>query len=128
MSKRVSGKGNGMYGKKHTERAKKRIGKLNKGAVAWNKGLTKEISEILKKQGDKRKGAIFTNEHIENISKGNARHWEGKKLSDEHKINIGIGNTRKQKIVACDCCQKSGGISNMVRYHFENCVHKTKAA
>lgn len=32
----------------------------------------------------------------------------------------------KQKIVECPYCKKKGGISNMKRWHFENCKNRTK--
>lgn len=38
----MSGSGNPMYGKNHTDSVKSSISKLNKGKTAWNKGLTKE--------------------------------------------------------------------------------------
>jgi len=41
----MSGNGNPMYGKTHTDDAKSSISKLNKGKTAWNKGLTKETDD-----------------------------------------------------------------------------------
>jgi hypothetical protein len=29
----------------------------------------------------------------------------------------------KQKVIICPYCEKSGGISNMKRWHFENCKY-----
>jgi len=47
--KRFSGKDNPFFGKKHTEENKKKVGDINRGRTAWNKGrhLTKEEKELI---------------------------------------------------------------------------------
>lgn len=50
-------KGNkNFFGKKHTEESKKKMSESHKGQIAWNKGLTKETSDILKKLSEARIG------------------------------------------------------------------------
>jgi hypothetical protein len=47
---------------------------------------------------------------------------KGKPKSDEHILKIAISNTgKKQLIVVCPYCGKSGGTNSMTRYHFDNC-------
>jgi hypothetical protein len=79
------------------------IGLNNKGKAPWNKGKTgvqtyypetyQKTSLSLRKPK--------TGAHCKNISLGK----KGK----------------KQKIVICPYCNISGGISNLTRYHFDNC-------
>jgi len=44
-----------------------------------------------------------------------------KRMSDAQR-----GKSHPQSIVTCDVCGKSGGKTNMKRYHFENCKKKNK--
>ena len=46
----------------------------------------------------------------------------GKKLSEEHKSNIGKSNRGiKYDIVKCPHCNKEGGLTGMKSWHFNNC-------
>jgi len=48
----------------------------------------------------------------------------GRKLSEEHKRKIGLGNRAAKKTMSkltCIHCQKTGGATNMKRYHFDYC-------
>jgi group I intron endonuclease len=47
------GKSNGMYGKQQSQSVKDAVSRANKGRPAWNKGLTKETSEAVKRYSDK---------------------------------------------------------------------------
>jgi hypothetical protein len=62
--------------KQSQEERDKRANKL-KGHKAWNKGLTKDTDERIKKYGDKvskkRKGKKHTEEHNKNVSKAHSR-------------------------------------------------------
>lgn len=116
----------------------------------WNRGLTKETNEILKKQGEKRSqqfkdGKINvsnfgkkTKEGLKNISlaqkgkKKSEQHKQkiknslkGRKLSEETKQRMKNNSQRgkKQKILTCPYCKKTGG-TTMYRWHFENCKFK----
>jgi hypothetical protein len=47
---------------------------------------------------------------------------KGKITSEETKIKLSIANTGKvHPIVTCPHCNKTGGVCNMKRYHFDNC-------
>lgn len=85
---------NPMYGKTHTLETKLKISKANVGKT---KGIkrSKEFSENLSK---KLKGRVFTQTHIDNLSKAN------------HNRNV----------LACPHCGKSS-THNMERYHYDNC-------
>jgi len=88
-------------GKKHTEETKLKMSLAQKGI---SKGP-------------------FTESHREAISKA---HF-GKKLSEETKQKISEihkGKSKPQIEVKCPHCSKSGGQSNMTRYHFDNCKLK----
>jgi len=79
----------------------------------------KKMSEAQKKNS---KGP-FTESHREAISKAHL----GKKLSEETKQKISEihkGKSKPQIEVKCPHCSKSGGQSNMTRYHFDNCKLK----
>jgi hypothetical protein len=74
MSKCQAGKNNPMYGKHHSEETKKRISEKNKG---------------------KQNGKIISDEAKRKMSLSH----KGKKLSEEHKINIGKNSTIKRKVI-----------------------------
>ena len=90
-------------GRKHTEEAKAKM------SVAQKKNS---------------KGP-FTESHREAIRKAHL----GKKLSEETKQKISEihkGKSKPQIEVKCPHCSKSGGQSNMTRYHFDNCKLKSQ--
>ena len=59
-----------------------------------------------------------TRRKISNASKG-------KPKSDEMRCKLSKSRQNvKHRIVECPFCKKQGGVSNMKRYHFENCQHK----
>lgn len=82
------------------------------GAEKWtNEGgykLTEETKQKLR--GPK------SEEHKRNLSKAG----KGKPHTEERKRNM----RGPRSIVQCPHCLKSGGISNMKRYHFNNCKRK----
>jgi hypothetical protein len=77
-----------------------------------------------------RKTGPQTPEHSKNISLSKI----GKKRPDVSALKLGKSNTlthnnnirksllgKKHSIVICPHCEKSGGVANMTRYHFNNC-------
>lgn len=65
------------------------------------------------------------------ISKRNATYCKGRTLSEDTKRKIAISCRKrflgtKQRKVICPHCGKEGGVSNMTRYHFDNCKKLTK--
>lgn len=83
-----------MYGKHHTEESIKKMSLSHKGITTWNKNLTKETDERVKKNGEK----------LSNYLKENDNYWLGKKLSEEHKRKIGLGN--KGKVISKESREK----------------------
>jgi len=60
-----------------TKQHNENLSKAKKGKPTWNKGLTKEIDERVKKLSINRKGIKFTEEHKKNISLGHKdKSWE----------------------------------------------------
>ena len=121
MSESRRGANNPMYGRNHTEEAKRKMGEANKGRTLSEENRRK-LSEGCSRYH--LLGIKVSQETKDRISKNNARYFLGRKLSDEHRKKIGKGNTGKQRILNCVYCNKSGGVSNMTRYHFENCKSK----
>jgi len=110
---------NPFYGKTHTPEVVKKI-------IAANVGKTTVITEEQKKKigaanaGEKNGmyGKKHTDETKEKFkTRPVARHWLGKKLSDEHKAHL-----KEEKI--CPHCGKIGKGNAMIRHHMDNC--KTK--
>lgn len=59
------------------------IYKRKKGRIPWNKGLTKETDERIKKFSESKKGKTHSEETKRKISENNAKYWLGKKRSKE---------------------------------------------
>ena len=60
------------------------------------------------------------------VNKIGNTYTRGSKLSEETKAKITASKIGvAQRIVECPHCTKQGGIVNMIRYHFDNCKHKT---
>ena len=116
-----------LTGRKLSEQHAKNMGKSRKG-IPRKKYVKDKISKTLK-------GTKHTAERKSNISKA----LIGRKLTKEwrEKISIGCKNkppvsketrmklskklSKPQQQVECPYCNKTGGISNMTRYHFDNC-------
>jgi hypothetical protein len=59
---------------------------------------TPHTEETKRKIREKCKAYVFTDSHRKNLSKsaiGKHIGWKGKKLSEEHRIKIGIGTKRR---------------------------------
>lgn len=120
-------------GKLMSKDAKRKISEAKKGTIV-TEGTKKKISEAtkgklkseeMKKNLSKaRKGKSrgkFSEEWKQNISKS----LKGRKRSEEAvRKMVETKKGQKAKVITCPYCGKSGGNSNMKRYHFEHC--KTK--
>ena len=74
------------------------------------------------KRSNTLKGIKFTKERCENISKGKLGKKQKVLRSNEHRKNLSISlSGRTQERIQCPNCNKIGGITNMKRYHFDNC-------
>lgn len=118
--------GQGRLGYKWTDIQKENLSKKNIGKK-HNSISIKKISDSLK--GNKYSlGNIVSLENRKRMSdrnKGSGNPRYGVKLTDDikKKISDALKGVRK-KIIICDYCGKSGGISNMKRYHMNNCKLK----
>jgi hypothetical protein len=91
--------GDTFSGKTHTKESKAKMSAGNKGKIPWSKGK------------------LATKEHKFNMSIG----MKGKNVG---KIPWNKGIQQIQSLVTCPRCNKTGGASNMKRYHFDNCKSK----
>ena len=77
--------------------------------------------ETRKKISEAISGRVLSKEHKEKMSIAR----KGKTLSDEHKAKMSKTRTgKKQPLVTCPHCDKTGGASGMTRYHFDMCKLK----
>ena len=98
-----------------------------------NAGKTYDVKEDSKifLKGDNRteKQKEASKNHSEIVKKlGIHPTKKGEKLTEKHRQNLRgpRPNARKPKeIVTCPCCGKQGGISQMKRWHFDNCPNKS---
>jgi len=128
-------------GKPHSEQTKKKISEKHKGRPAHNKGKSASeetrdlISKKLKGRPAHNKGKSASEETKRKISEaltGKPSPNKGKKgkptgpLSYEHKQKLSVLKKGiPQKQITCPVCNKIGGITNMKRYHFEKCKHRS---
>jgi group I intron endonuclease len=116
--------GEGCSGLKHSEETKQKISKAKIGVSLPTKGRPLSKTHKLKLSMAK-------------LGKSSGR--KGKKNSEESKLKVSIAKKgvplseitckrmsiyrtgRKQVLVQCPNCGKSGGDRNMKRYHFNNC-------
>jgi hypothetical protein len=105
---------NGFFGMRNSGTTASMYGKTswNKDKSPWNKGKS------------------LTKEHkikLSEANKGNACLEETKlKLSSIMKSKPSPLKGIPQKQIMCPYCNKSGGATNMKRYHFDNCKYKQK--
>jgi hypothetical protein len=150
MSETHSGENHHMYGKvgklnprfgvKHTEEVKKIIGEKSK-LKDYSEEYRKKLSDTSKERwsnpeykerlSNKHKGRSKSEEHKKNISIANKGKHTGRneKLAGENHYSKKIGfvskkKGRKEEIVRCPHCVKSGGKTLMKRWHFDNCKNR----
>ena len=119
------------YGSKSRFKSKKGCGK---GKIPWNKGLTKDTDNRIREP--KNKGVIGVVTVSGKTKALQSKALKGKPKSAESSIKKSIAlkgrpNPRKgipsgkkgitHELLTCLHCGKTGGRSNMVRYHFDNC-------
>ena len=96
-----------MCGRTHSKEARKKQSIVKMGSNNPNYG--KSLSEDHKKK-------------LSESKKGEKNCWYGKSFSEEHRKNMSIARKGiPQEKITCPHCQKTGGISAMKRYHFDNC-------
>lgn len=137
----MSGSGNPMFGKTHSDESKKKMSDSHKGNRPWNAGkvLSESHREKISKSVSGEKNFMFGKSHSEEsknkISNKNKGHSYNKGLpkSEEHKQKISeklkgkvFSNEHKQKLksipkVICEHCNKPASPSMYKRWHGENC-------
>jgi len=94
----------------HSEETKNKIAIANTGKL--------HSAESRKKMSDIKIGRVVSEETREKISKIH----KGKIVSDETRDLLSvIRKGKSQQESTCPHCNKTGGVSNMKRYHFSNC-------
>jgi len=101
------------------------VGGRGRDAESWANDIRKpHSSETKQKISETLKGQKFTEERIQNISKGRRgiATFTGKKHSMESlkKMSLAQKGVPKPK-VKCPHCEKIGGYPQMKQYHFEKC-------
>jgi hypothetical protein len=93
----------------------------------WNKGVPCTPEQVALLRGYRlgkpsaRKGVILSQDIRDKISASKM----GTQLTQEHKDKVSKANLgRKHSVVVCPHCQKSGGVTSMPRWHFDNCKYK----
>lgn len=120
-----NGELNPMFGKTHSDEAKRRLSLARRGkcsealleanqrsgqakrGISHSQETKNRISEALK-------GRVMTEEHKSNLSKANV----GRPVNEETREKLRLKNSLKS---TCPHCNKTGGGSAMKRYHFDNC-------
>jgi hypothetical protein len=110
-----------------SENTKLKLSEALKGRSVWNKGLETPF-EVKQKQSlakigkpSPRLGMKNSPEHIAKIIANRPPYI----MSQTGKDSLIKANTgRKHKIVTCPHCSKSGGITAMPRWHFNNCKER----
>jgi len=110
-----------------SDEAKAKISAKKMGSIPWNKGIPTS-EETKKKQSlakigkpSHRKGAVLSDETIAKIKANRPKTV----LSEAGRQAIIKANTgRKYGIVTCPHCGKTGGLTAMPRWHFNNCKEK----
>jgi hypothetical protein len=142
QSKKFTGKGNGFYGKQHTEEARKKISEANKGRKPPQEEIDKMKQAILKRKelGLKRKG--YSEEYkkarsIKHTGEGNPNYGKtaseetrkkigdkirGRKQTPEERIARGLANIgKKREKLLCPHCSQLVAVNGYVRWHGINC-------
>jgi hypothetical protein len=143
QSKRVSGKGNPMFGRSHSEQARQKISKANSGRV---QPQYEKEKQIVAQTGKKRKP--FSKEWRENLSKagsGENNSMYGKQHTDESKQKMrekALGRKQSAETIQkkadairglkrekkhCIHCGKDVAVNGYARWHGDNCKFFTVA-
>jgi hypothetical protein len=128
---------NAMFGKHHSDATKKKISEKNKGGP----GLVGDANGMFgKHHSDESKEKISQNNPWTGTAGKSIHPNKGRKLTELQKdhlrkifTGVKLSNERIQKlripkgpqlVVTCPHCGKTGGVSNLTRYHFDNCKGK----
>jgi hypothetical protein len=140
QSQKNKGKGNGMFGKSHTNEAKEKISKANQGDN--NGSRTEEARKKISQSKKGKKRAPFTAEWKAKLSaassgENNSRYGvevseetkqkisaklRGRKQTDEEKARRGVANKGKVKPKKlCPHCRQQVAVNGYARWHGPRC-------
>ena len=136
QSEKHKGSGNGMYGKNHTEEAKRKISEANTGRIQPPEEKEKQIAAITGRTRDP-----FTTEWKENLSNNHKSKQpgfdgtlsedtrkkigdkiRGRKQTEEEKRARGLANlgkTREKRL--CPHCEQMIAVNTYPRFHGDRC-------
>ena len=141
QSKKFTGKGNGMFGKHHTQEAKDKIRQARIG----NKLTPEQHARLVANTTGKKKPPI-TDEHRAKLSvaqsgKNNPRYGvevsddtrkkigdklRGRKQTEEEKLARSLANMgKKREKLLCPHCDQLIAVNGYARWHGENCQSKS---
>jgi hypothetical protein len=128
LKETMKGENNPNYGNKWTEDMKQNLSRKKKGVpskVVWTDEMREMVSNKTK---GKYNGTEETKKKISQTLTGRkasneTKEKQSKKRKEFLKNNPNYGKG-PQKLITCPHCNKTGGHSNMTRYHFDNCKHK----
>ena len=112
--------GDGCFGMKLSENAKKQISIKNKIPKPQSKEHIQKRADSLRG----RKNGPLNEEHKLKISMSTK--GISKPMSDQHKKNLKCHSNNSTN-VSCPHCNKIGQLTNMKRWHFDNCKHQVQS-
>lgn len=119
----MSAGGQGPAGCVKTAKTRERMSMSKKGIPSPLKGKPKSADHAAKlaKNSAARKG--LKNPAISAAKLGKPSKLKGRKRPQLSLKRLGVPRG-PQRIITCPHCLKQGGITNMVRYHMDNCKHR----
>lgn len=116
--------GNPHLGMKRSDETKRKIGEKSKGRKpSLGKLCSNETKKKISNSNKGKKRSLEVRQKMSEMRKGRP----GILASEETKRKMSqTRKGKKQKTVECPYCRKVGGVSNMNRYHMENCNGKGK--
>jgi hypothetical protein len=128
LKETMKGENNPNYGNKWTDEMKNSLSKKKKGIpskVVWTDEMRKDLSDKTK---GKYNGTEETKKKISETLTGRKASEDTKQKQSQSRKKFLSENPHPslgpQKTTQCPHCSKIGGVSNMSRYHFDNCKHK----
>lgn len=106
--------GDGIFGLIHTEESKIKISQGNKISKPQTPEHSKKIGDALRGK-KKQPHTEDTKRKISQSNKG-----VSKPMSEQHKMNLKCHQNNSLKVF-CPHCNKEGQLTNMKRWHFDNC-------
>jgi len=118
-----------MKGKEHTPETKLKMSEAHQNMSDETRKKMSEAAKGVPKSDEARRKMSEAKQNMSDETKLKmSESRKGVPLSDEHRLKIGEAQKGvplgTQKQVQCPHCGKIGGISNMKRWHFDNCKYK----